>query len=142
MLDFVVDNYQPIVEDFRDELDVLEKDIFAEDYRRDTIVKLYELKRELTQMRLVVSPLQDVVGFLTRAHGNLVPEEVLAVFPRRPRPRASRQRRHRHHARNADRGDERQPVPGDRRPGRGRQAPGRLGRFAGGARPSSPAGTA
>ncbi len=80
VLDFVVDNYQPIVEDFHQELNALEKDIFADDYRRDTIVKLYELKRELTQMRLVVSPLQDLLGFLARAHGNLIPDQVSPYF--------------------------------------------------------------
>ncbi len=80
VLDFVVDNYQPIVEEFRTELNALEQDIFAEDYRRETIVKLYNLKRELTQMRLVVSPLQDVVGFLTRTHGDLVPDAVSPYY--------------------------------------------------------------
>ena len=31
-------------------------------FRRDTIVKLYDLKRELTQLRLAVAPLQDILG--------------------------------------------------------------------------------
>lgn len=80
VLDFVVDNYQPIVEAFRDELNTLEQDIFTEDFRRDTVVKLYELKRELTLMRMAVSPLQDVVGFLSRSHGGVIPDEVSPYF--------------------------------------------------------------
>ena len=80
VLDFVVDNYQPIVEGFRDSLNALEKDIFAENFRRETIVKLYELKRELTQLRLAVSPMQDILAQLTRMHGSLVPDEVRLYF--------------------------------------------------------------
>jgi magnesium transporter len=66
ILDFVVDSYEPIVEDFRKALDELEHDVFAETYRRDTIAKLYELKKELTQMRLAVGPVQDIVAQVTR----------------------------------------------------------------------------
>jgi magnesium transporter len=80
VLDFVVDQYLPIVTEFRDELNKLEQDIFAETYRRDTIIKLYDLKRELTQLRLAVSPLQDILAQLTRMHGDLVPKEVRPSF--------------------------------------------------------------
>ena len=66
ILDFIVDNYEPIVEDFRTALDALEHDVFTETYRRDTIVQLYELKKELTQMRLAVAPVQDIVAQVTR----------------------------------------------------------------------------
>ena len=66
ILDFIVDNYEPIVEDFRHALDSLEHEVFAETYRRDTIVHLYELKKELTQMRLAVAPVQDIVAQVTR----------------------------------------------------------------------------
>jgi len=80
VLDFIVDNYLPIVSDFRDALNALEHDIFAETFRRDTIVKLYELKRELTQLRLAVAPMQDILAQLTRMHGSLVPDEVRLYF--------------------------------------------------------------
>jgi magnesium transporter len=66
VLDFIVDNYEPIVEQFRDELNALEQDVFAETYRRDTILRLYDLKKELTQMRLAVAPMQDIVTQVTR----------------------------------------------------------------------------
>ncbi len=67
VLDFIVDNYVPIVETFRDALDALEQDVFAETYRRDTILRLYDLKKELTQMRLAVAPVQDIVAQVVRA---------------------------------------------------------------------------
>jgi len=80
VLDFIADNYLPIVSEFRDAMNALEQDIFAETYRRETIVKLYELKRELTQLRLAVAPMQDILAQLTRMHGGLVPEEVRLYF--------------------------------------------------------------
>ena len=69
-------------------LNALEQDIFAETFRRDTIVKLYDLKRELTQLRLAVVADAGHPRRSSRAsHGALVPDEVRAVLPRRARPR-------------------------------------------------------
>jgi magnesium transporter len=80
VLDFIVDNYQPIVNEFRDELNELEQDVFAETYRRDTIAKLYELKKELTQMRLAVTPLQDILSQLVRSQSPLIVDEARLYF--------------------------------------------------------------
>ena len=76
VLDAVVDNYFPIVEEFREELNELETDIFAEDYRRETIHRLYELKRDLTQMRLAVSPMLDMLNQLMQLYPTLIRDEV------------------------------------------------------------------
>ncbi len=80
ILDFIVDHYLPIATEFGDELGRLEQDIFGETYRRDTIIKLYELKRELTQLRLAVSPLQDILSQLTRMHSELIQKDVRPYF--------------------------------------------------------------
>ena len=80
VLDYIVDNYLPIVDEFRDQLNELEQDIFAETFRRDTVVRLYDLKRELTRMRLAVAPLQDITGQLTRVHVALIGEDVRLYF--------------------------------------------------------------
>ena len=76
VLDFIIDNYTPVVEGFKDTLTRLEKDIFSDSYRRETIVRLYDLKRDLTFMRLAVSPLQDVLAQLQRGNVALIPEDV------------------------------------------------------------------
>ena len=80
VVDYVVDNYLPIVTEFSDSLDALEHQVFARDFQRDTIIRLYEFKRELTQLRLAVAPLQDILAQLTRMHGTLVPDEVRLYF--------------------------------------------------------------
>ena len=76
VLDAVVDNYLPITDQLTQSLDALEKDIFADRYKRGTIRRLYELKREVNLMRMAVSPLQDVLGQLRRSPGELVADEV------------------------------------------------------------------
>jgi magnesium transporter len=80
MVDFVVDNYMPVVNDFQGELDKLEKDIFAEQYRRETIEQIYNLKQEMTTLRLAVSPLQDILNQLQRFHPTLIHDDVRVYF--------------------------------------------------------------
>ncbi|HEY9143619.1 MAG TPA: magnesium and cobalt transport protein CorA [Arenimonas sp.] len=80
VLDFIVDNYLPIVDEFRDQLNALEQDIFAETFSRETVHKLYDLKRRVTTLRLAVAPMQDITGQLTRVHSQLVGEEMRLYF--------------------------------------------------------------
>jgi magnesium transporter len=80
VLDMVVDNYMPIVDEFSHELNELEQDIFVEEFSKDTVHKLYDLKRELTRLRLAVSPLQDILGQLARARTPLIDEEIQLYF--------------------------------------------------------------
>jgi magnesium transporter len=80
VLDFIVDNFMPIVREFEEELEALEQDIFNDTFRRATIQRLYELKRELVRLRLAVSPLQDILNQLVRFHGGIVNDEVRLYF--------------------------------------------------------------
>ncbi|MGO4778644.1 CorA family divalent cation transporter, partial [Lysobacter sp. 2RAB21] len=80
VFDSVVDNFMPIVEGFTQELNELEKDIFAEDFSKETVQELYDLKRELTRLRMAVAPLQDILGQLTRSRGGLIDEEIQLYF--------------------------------------------------------------
>lgn len=80
VLDFIVDNFMPIVREFERELEVLEKDIFSETYKRETIQRLYELKRELVTLRMAVAPMQDILHQLVRFHPGLVNDDVRLYF--------------------------------------------------------------
>ena len=80
VLDFIVDNLMPIVRDFREELQELEQDIFAEAFNRETVRRLYDMQRDLMTLRLAVAPLQDVISQLVRLHPNLIPEDLRAYF--------------------------------------------------------------
>ena len=80
VLDFIVDNLLPIVRDFREELQQLEQDIFAETFNRSTVRRLYDMQRDLMTLRLAVAPLQDIISQLARLHPNLIPSELRAYF--------------------------------------------------------------
>ena len=80
VLDYVVDNFLPIVDEIRHKLAALEKDLFSEEFRRDTIVRLYELKGELTRLRLAVAPMQDITSQLSRGANPLVTDEMKLYF--------------------------------------------------------------
>jgi len=80
VLDMLVDNFTPIVDEFSHELNTLEQDIFAADFRQDTVRKLYDLKRELTRLRLAVAPMQDILSQLTRLRGGLIDDEIQFYF--------------------------------------------------------------
>lgn len=80
ILDFIVDNFLPIVSDFREELQELEQDIFASTFHRDTIKRLYDMQRELMTLRLAVAPLQDVTNQLVHLHPQLIRNDARAYF--------------------------------------------------------------
>lgn len=80
VLDFIVDNYQLIATDLERELDALEQDVFAESYKRDTIRRLYELRKELTQMRMAVAPMQDILSQLMRTPAFAIPAAVKPYY--------------------------------------------------------------
>lgn len=75
VLDFIVDNFLPIVGEFQNELNELEKDIFSSTFNRKTIKRLYGLKKELMTLRLAVAPLQDMLNQLVRFHPNVIRDE-------------------------------------------------------------------
>ncbi len=80
VVDYIVDNFLPITEAFRDELAELETAIFKQDFDRSTIQRLYELKKELVSLRLAIAPMQDILHQLMRFHTTLVREEVRVYF--------------------------------------------------------------
>ena len=80
VLDFIVDNYFPIIDSFKDRLNELEHAILGGEFDRHTIVHLYELKKELVRMQLAVTPMQDILSQLTRLYPGLIRDEVRPYF--------------------------------------------------------------
>jgi len=76
LLDFVVDNYQPIVAQFEKELDELEADIFKEQFNPLTIGRIYDMKRELLKLRDAALPVSDICSELMRFHEQIIPKEL------------------------------------------------------------------
>ncbi|MGH8125587.1 MAG: magnesium and cobalt transport protein CorA, partial [Rhodanobacteraceae bacterium] len=80
ILDFIVDNYLPIVQDFKEELQKLEHDVFGDVSNRDVTRRLYDMQRELLTLKLAAAPLQDILGQLVRLHPEVIRDEVRPYF--------------------------------------------------------------
>ncbi len=80
IMDFVVDNYFPIVDELEEALEKLEEDIFGGNYRRETTECIYDLKRDLLGLKRAVSPLIDICNRLTRFDSGLIDAESRPYF--------------------------------------------------------------
>ena len=76
IMDFIVDQYFPVVDDLETELEQLEEAIFGERFSRESTEAIYNLKRSLLELKRSVSPLVDVCNRLVRFDLALIPEEV------------------------------------------------------------------
>jgi magnesium transporter len=66
IMDFIVDRYFPVVEDMEKELEAIEDLIFKDKPSRQTTEQIYQLKRELLDVKRAVSPLVDICNRLMR----------------------------------------------------------------------------
>ncbi|HXG03922.1 MAG TPA: magnesium/cobalt transporter CorA [Candidatus Binatia bacterium] len=80
LMDFIVDQYFPVVDALEDDLQALEEAIFAETFRRETAARIYRLKRDLLEVKRAVSPLVDVCNQLMRFESELVPAVTRPYF--------------------------------------------------------------
>jgi magnesium transporter len=68
ILDFVVDNYAPVLAEINNEVDVVEDRIFKRKHVSEySVDRLYTLRRELLRLRNAVTPLLDVCQRLEHA---------------------------------------------------------------------------
>ncbi len=80
LLDFVVDNYKPIVLQFERKFDLLEGDIFKGQFDKLVIERVYDLKLEILELRNAVLPIRDISIELMRFHEQLIPKELRPFF--------------------------------------------------------------
>jgi magnesium transporter len=80
LMDFIVDQYFPIVDALEEELQQLEEEIFGDRFSRETTGRIYNLKRDLLSLKRAVSPLVDVCNRLMRFDVSLIPEDTRPYF--------------------------------------------------------------
>ncbi|MGD9765152.1 MAG: magnesium/cobalt transporter CorA [Candidatus Binatia bacterium] len=80
LMDFIVDHYFPVVAGLEEELDELEEQIFDGETDRAAVERIYDLKRDLLQLRRAVAPLIDVCNRLMRFDATLIPEDTRPYF--------------------------------------------------------------
>ncbi len=71
LLDAVVDRYFPILEALELELEAIEEQIFTKQAQKDTIERLYALKRKITVLKHAATPMMEATAKL---YGGRVPQ--------------------------------------------------------------------
>ena len=80
LMDFIVDQYFPLVDRFEDKLGELEDDIFRQTLTRETTERIYQLKRDLLEVKRAVAPLVDICNRLVRTDVTLIPDDARVYF--------------------------------------------------------------
>jgi len=80
VMDSIVDQYFPVVEELEEGLQKIEEKVFKEKPTRQTTEDIYQLKRELLDVKRAVSPLIDIANRLMRFDIKLISEETQPYF--------------------------------------------------------------
>ncbi len=80
VMDFIVDEYFPVIQELELQVAAIEENIFREKARRDTTMKIYKLKRQILEVKRSVSPLIDICNRLMRFDLKVVDEETKPYF--------------------------------------------------------------
>jgi magnesium transporter len=76
ILDFVVDQYFPILEELEAQFERIEIDVFDGRSERETTKRIYDLRSDLVYLKRAVHPLLDVCQRLEKLEGPIMPEEI------------------------------------------------------------------
>ncbi|MFL5001049.1 MAG: magnesium/cobalt transporter CorA [Xanthobacteraceae bacterium] len=80
ILDFIVDNYLPVLETIHAEVDAIEDDVFSSTGGRTDVQRLYMLRRDLLRLRNVAVPLIEVCRRLERTEGTPIDPAMQPLF--------------------------------------------------------------
>jgi magnesium transporter len=81
LMDFIVDQYFPIVDALGEDLESLEQRVFTQPYARRTTKQIYKLKRDLIALKRVVSPVIELSARLIRLEDEeLIPTQTRPYF--------------------------------------------------------------
>lgn len=80
ILDFVVDNYRPVLDELEQRFEALEGNLFGKRFSRECLQELYDLRRQLLMLRSASLPLIDVCNALIRFHSDIIPRDSRVYF--------------------------------------------------------------
>lgn len=80
ILDFMVDNYAPVMEALRRELEDVEESIFQKSSAQDLVAELIAARRNFSKLRQVVRPQRDVIDRLARGDTKMVRSTLLPYY--------------------------------------------------------------
>jgi magnesium transporter len=79
LIDAVVDDYLPLLDEVSDRMDSLEDQIFA-DFQPESLEEIFRVKKELLLLRRAVTPLRDVFNTLLRREQPIFSRETHTYF--------------------------------------------------------------
>ena len=81
LMDFIVDQYFPVIETLEGKIEELEEEIFSDKrVTRETTNRIYLMKRDLLSLKRAVSPVVDICNRLTRFDNVIVHEDTRPYF--------------------------------------------------------------
>ncbi|MDO8544635.1 MAG: magnesium/cobalt transporter CorA [Opitutaceae bacterium] len=81
LIDLLVDNYAPVLEELRAELEELEEHVLAQNSAHQKLVnELLHVRGDFTRLRTIVRPQRDVIDRLARGDSKLVRPKLLPYF--------------------------------------------------------------
>ena len=81
LIDLIVDNYAPVIEELRAELEELEEHVLSKASGQKNLVnELLHVRNDFTRLRTIVRPQRDVIDRLARGDSKLVRAKLLPYF--------------------------------------------------------------
>lgn len=81
ILDFVVDYYSPVLDDFDDRIDRLEDEIFnLKQPNNNILVEIMDLKRSVLRLRRISGKQMDILHRMSRGEFALIPEDMRPFY--------------------------------------------------------------
>ena len=80
LMDFVVDQYRPLVQQIEEDVQELEEVVLGDPTASEATARIYHLKRDLLALRRAVSPLVEVCNRLMRFDLPYIPEDMRPYF--------------------------------------------------------------
>lgn len=80
LMDFIVDQYFPVVDALEESVEHLEESIFSESANGNVNQRIYELKRDILEVRRAIHPLTEVCNQLLRFDLSLIPAPTRPYF--------------------------------------------------------------
>ncbi|MSU71539.1 MAG: magnesium/cobalt transporter CorA [Opitutus sp.] len=81
LIDLLVDNYAPVLEELRAELEELEELVLSRESLRQKLVnEMLHVRGDFTRLRTIVRPQRDVIDRLARGDGKMIRPKLLPYF--------------------------------------------------------------
>ena len=80
IIDRLVDNYQPVLDAYDGKIDDLEEDLFSHSGGSDFLSTIVQVKRDIFNLRRIVTPQRDTVNFLTRNSSAFIKAKNIMYF--------------------------------------------------------------